>query len=114
MQKKYSTLKKGFTLIELLVVVAIVSLLTLTVIFTFGSQRTKAEDSQMKTDLNRLKTAFEDYYNDHNCYPPSDWFNGPEDAGSENLKPYLNQMLYNKKTDLPYVLSQSNALQQEN
>jgi prepilin-type N-terminal cleavage/methylation domain-containing protein len=102
-------IKKGFTMIEVLIVVAILAILSVTGIVTLSKQRTKAEDVAMKTDLDRLKVAFEDYYNDHNCYPPPDWFDGPEDAGSELLRPYLSKMLYNKKTDLPYVLEKDST-----
>lgn len=91
MQKKY----QGFTLIEVLIVVTIVALLSVTALVTLSKQRTKAEDAGMKTDLARLKIAFEDYYNDHNCYPPT--------AGEE-LKPYLDKIPFNKKTGSPYIL----------
>lgn len=100
---------QGFTLIEVLIVVSIISLLSLSVIFAISKQKTKTEDVAMKADLGRLKTAFEDYYNDHNCYPPKEWFDGPEDINNEALKPYLDRMLYNKKTHLPYVLEKDST-----
>lgn len=31
----------------------------------------KAKDAKRKEDLKRVQTVLEDYYNDHNCYPPS-------------------------------------------
>ena len=97
-------IKKGFTLIEVLIVITILALLSMGALFSVSKQRIKAEDASMKSDLNRLKIAFEDYYNDHNCYPPEIWFDGQEDAGSTVFQPYLSTLPYNKKTHLPYIL----------
>jgi len=96
--------KSAFTLIEVLVVVAILALLTLAAIVSFGGSRDKADDSRVKSDLDRLKIAFEDYYSDHNCYPPLEWFDSTADCGSDHLQPYLNVMPCNRKTGLPYTL----------
>lgn len=98
------TIKKAFTLIELLIVVSIVALLVMAGIFTFRSQRDKADNAKVRSDLHRLQIAFEDYYNDHNCYPPPDWFDGVEDCQSEVFKPYLSAIMCEKKTGLPYAL----------
>lgn len=95
---------RGFTLIEIIVVVCILALLSATTLFAVSRQKSKAQDVAMKTDLGRLKTAFEDYYDDHNCYPPADWFDDAQDINSQVFAPYLNRMLYNQKTRLPYVL----------
>lgn len=99
-----STIYKGFTLIEVLIVISILAILATSVFVSLSKQRIKAEDVKMKSDLDRLKIAFEDYYSDHNCYPPPTWFDDPSDAGSQVLKPYLNQLPFNKKTNLPYIL----------
>ena len=93
--------KSAFTLIEVLVVVAILALLTLAAIVSFGGSRDKADDSRVKSDLDRLKIAFEDYYSDHNCYPPLEWFDSTADCGSDHLQPYLNVMPCNRKTGSP-------------
>lgn len=98
MYKKY-----GFTLIEVLVVVAILALLVIGSISLLQGNRTKAEDSQVKSDLSRLKIAFEDYYNDHNCYPPATFFDSAADCGSSELAPYLKTMSCNRRTGLPYT-----------
>jgi prepilin-type N-terminal cleavage/methylation domain-containing protein len=99
--------KSGFTLIEVLVTVAILAILSITTIVAFSAQRNKASDVAMKNDLSRLKTAFEDYYNDHNCYPPVEWF-GSGTTGYE-LKPYLDKIPFNKQTALPYVLEKDST-----
>jgi len=94
----------GFSLIELLIVVATLAILILAVLTGLSRQRDKADDAKMKSDLARLKIAFEDYYNDHNCYPPAEWFDNADDCGSNQLSPYLSAIPCNRKTGLPYVL----------
>lgn len=94
----------GFTLIEVIILVAIIALLGLALIVSLTHHRQQAEDARIKSDLNRLKIAFEDYYNDHNCYPPSTWFDGPEDCSSSVFQPYLTTIPCSSKTLLPYPL----------
>lgn len=101
MRKKRS---KGFSLIEILIVVAILAILSLSLFLSFTRQRQRAEDTKIKADLERLKIAFEEYYNDNHCYPPPTWFDGPEDCGSDKMKPYLNAIACDDHTGLPYVL----------
>lgn len=96
--------KRGFTLIEVMIVVAILAILILALLTSVTKERIKAEDARIKSDLERLRIAFEEYYNDNNCYPPAEWFEDANDCGSENLKPYLNVIPCNPKTALPYVL----------
>jgi len=96
--------KKGFTLIEVLIVVAIVTLLIITLTLSLVSQRSKAEDARDRTELDRLRIAFVDYYNDNNCYPPKTWFDAQDDCGSNNLAPYLAKISCNKITGMPYVV----------
>lgn len=96
--------RRGFTLTELLVVIAIIALLAVVLFNSLINQRNAADDAKSKADLSRLKIAFEDYYNDHNCYPPAAWFDSVDDCGSSNLKPYLNEIPCDKNTGLPYAL----------
>ena len=98
------SIAEGFTLIEVLIVVAILAILTIAVIMSLTGNRDKAADAKMKSDLDRLKIAFEDYYNDHNCYPPAAWFASSSDCNSGNLRPYLNAIPCDPKTGLPYKL----------
>jgi prepilin-type N-terminal cleavage/methylation domain-containing protein len=67
--------RKGFTLIELLVVVAIIALLILIAIQVLLKNIDKANDAHRKSDLQRIVTAFEDYYSDKQCYPDSSILN---------------------------------------
>lgn len=99
----------AFTLIELLVVIAILATL---LIISFGSWRNqidKARDADRKADLQRLSVAFEDYFNDHECYPPAAWFDAPDDCGSDNLQPYLDKIPCDPVTKQPYYLEHSDC-----
>lgn len=99
-----TTNKRGFTLTELLITVAILAILTLLALNMVGTQRDKAADAKVKSDLSRLKIAFEDYYSDHNCYPPADWFDESADCGKNYLSPYLSSIPCDPKTGSPFVV----------
>lgn len=96
--------KKGFSLIELLVAVSVLAILITIAILSIGKSRDKADDARAKADLERLKVAFEDYYNDNNCYPPATWLDDATDCNSNVLSPYLNSLPCDRRTGLPYVL----------
>jgi len=102
-------IKKGFTLIELLVTITIVAILLLGSLAYLTQQRLKAEDVSIKNYLNRLKIAFEEYYNDKGCFPPPTWFDDHSDCGSSNLSPYLDNLQCDKKTGLPYIYETDNS-----
>lgn len=97
-------MKKAFTLIEVLIVVSILSLLALALYSSLTGNREKAEDARVKADLQKLKIAFEDYYGDNNCYPPSDWFDDSSDCGSGKLSPYLSSIPCDPNAGTPYIL----------
>lgn len=92
----------AFTTMELIVTVAV--LLILFIIFLyFGpfKQIHKGYDAARKKDLEKLSVAFEDYYNDHYCYPTQDMINN---CGSDDLAPYLDSVPCDPVLDVPYQL----------
>lgn len=101
---KEPSLKSAFTLIEILIVVAIISIFSYALYLSLSSARPKAQDAQVKSDLQKLKIAFEDYYNDNNCYPPATWFDSPDDCGSAQLAPYLGSIPCDPRLNRPYKL----------
>lgn len=60
---------RGFTLIELLVVISIIGILATLVMANLNSARSRARDSQRKSDLRSIETALRLYYNDNGSYP---------------------------------------------
>ena len=107
----------GFTLIELLIVVAIVALLGVALMFGLQLQLARSRDARRKADLEKLRIVFENYYNDHNCYPPTDvFFNGgsaPDGALCGKplpaLQPYLDKVPCDPDTQVPYAYYSPNG-----
>jgi type IV pilus assembly protein PilA len=62
---------QGFTLIELLMVVAIIAVLAAIAIPQFVAYRTRAIDTQMKSDLKNAAMAMESYFAEFKIYPAS-------------------------------------------
>jgi prepilin-type N-terminal cleavage/methylation domain-containing protein len=62
--------QKGFTLVELLVVIAIIGVLATLVLLQLGTARARARDTKRITDVNQIRTALEQYFEDNNgSYP---------------------------------------------
>ncbi|MDQ3008458.1 MAG: prepilin-type N-terminal cleavage/methylation domain-containing protein, partial [bacterium] len=95
-----TSLKSGFTMIELLIVIAILGALLLFMALALARYQGKARDSERKADLDRIKIAFEDYYNDNSCYPPPEVLN---DCGGASLQPHLNTVPCDPLSKDPYV-----------
>lgn len=75
------------TLIEVLLVMAILALLVAVVVGGLNPIALigKANDSRRKSDLNKIRTAFEEYFNDKGDYPTS------EQLRSWNIKDNCNK-----------------------
>ena len=85
--------KKAFTLVELLVVVAILIMMATVMIGVLNAIgiTNKGRDAQRKKDLNRIKVAFEEYFNDKGEFPfdYANW-NIKSNCKSSVFAPYLN------------------------
>lgn len=98
-QSNRQNCQAGITLIEVLIVVVIMGILTMAAFFTYQKQLSKARDAQRKDDVEKIKVAFEDYYNDNGCYPPT---NTLEFCGQE-WNPYLKEIPCDPLTGEPYL-----------
>ena len=91
---------KGLTLMEILIVVAIIALILVFLLINFKTQIDKGYDAQRKNDLTGIRKAFEEYYNDHDCYPPADILNT---CGGTQLQPYLTKIPCDPSSKQPYL-----------
>lgn len=90
----------GFSLIELLIAITVLAILILLVLISLPKQVSRSRDAQRKADLERIKVAFEDYYNDNQCYPPPDVL---ENCRSNGFQPYLHAIPCDPLSDEPYM-----------
>ncbi len=101
----------GFTMIEVLIVVTILALVGTAMFAGLSLHTMKARDSRRKADLDKLRVAFEHYYNDNDCYPPEEVFwnggAGPDSAICNltlpALTPYLASVPCDPTTGMPYA-----------
>lgn len=75
--------KKAFSLIELLVVIAIIGILTTSAIWIYTSQLEKARDATRLTDINALRWAVEQFYQDTSEYPTWDLIRKKQQGDSD-------------------------------
>ena len=87
-------------MIEILIVTAIIGLLVIIAITTIPQQIDKGRDGRRKSDLQKIKIAFENYYSDNDCYPDPDIL---DNCGGTELAPYLATIPCDPKTKTKYL-----------
>ncbi len=92
--------KDGWTLAELLIVVVIIAILAVIFLMVNWKRNVfRAQDARRKADLNNIRRAFEEYYNDNGCYPSLTIL---ESCGSTDLAPYIKTVPCDPTTKDPY------------
>ena len=83
--------KNGFTLVELLIVttIAVVLAMTMIGILNPAALTGKAKDSRRKEDLNKIKIAFEEYFNDKGKFPDGALLNDLKTNCESKTKDYV-------------------------
>ena len=110
--------KNGFTLVELLLVITILVILGLAAFIGINPlvQILRGYDTVRKSDLKKIQTAYETYYEDNGCYPPltdvvtTDKLGNPvhtsksilENCNGTDLQPYLDKIPCDPATKTPY------------
>ncbi len=107
--------KNGFTLVELLVVMAIVVSLAVMLVGIINpvAMVAKARDSQRKSDLVKIKKAFEEYFNDKGYYPLTTdlqtWnVTSNCDKNISDLTKYLDKWPCDPKGSIYTIISEDN------
>ena len=90
----------GFTLTEILIVVSILLILLMLVLHNLQIQIMRSRDSQRKTDLHNIQKAFEEYFNDKQCYPYDAILTRCND---NDLQPYQQRVPCDPTTKEPYL-----------
>lgn len=99
-------MRRGFTLTELTIVMGILVLLMLMVLAAFNPklQIDKGNDARRKSDLSRIKIAFEEYVNDVGCYPTAAVINSLTCGGNGFAQWGINAWPCDPVTKLPYYI----------
>jgi type II secretory pathway pseudopilin PulG len=93
--------KNGLTLIEVMIIMVIAVSFFILGFVVLYSQIGKSRDAKRKDDLQRIRIAFEDYFNDNGCYPRSEVL---EDCGGDTFKPYLEKIPCDPESKEPYLI----------
>lgn len=97
----YKMDNKGLSLIEMIIILAIVMVMVVAGFFVIGPHLRKGRDARRKSDLEKIKVAMEEYYNDNDQYPDTSIF---ENCGSDDFAPYLSPIPCDPETGRPYVI----------
>ncbi len=82
-------MRKGFTLIELLIVIAIIGILSSSLLVGLGGARKQARDARRLADLKNVQAALELYFNKCARYPGDDACNPSNPSNWGVLKTIL-------------------------
>jgi type IV pilus assembly protein PilA len=95
----------GFTLVEILLVVSLIAILFGILLFGNQAQLFKSYDAVRKSDLYNIKSALENYYSDHDCYPPDSQLLQILSAcdSTEAFSPYLTKVPCDPREHTPYA-----------
>ncbi|EKD52782.1 MAG: hypothetical protein ACD_61C00244G0006 [uncultured bacterium] len=98
------SLQRGFTLAELLIVIAIIAILAVLILLALNpfTYIKKAYDTERKTDIYKIKNALENYYADHDSYPP-DLATVLATCDGSGLAPYLEKIPCDPNTGRGYT-----------
>lgn len=102
MLRKYMAQKNhGYTLFEIMIVTTIIVILATAALIALNplGQIFKGFDARRRADLNKIKIAFEAYYEDKGCYPPASILSH---CGSKDLAPYLPIIPCDPNDNTPY------------
>lgn len=91
--------RTGFTLIEIAFSILVIGILAVVILPSLPKTLLRAQDGRRKDALAKYKTAFEDYYSDHSCYPPEGTL---DSCGGTELQPYIPKILCDEK-NVPFV-----------
>ncbi len=92
--------KSGLSMIEILIVTAVIGVLILAALSILPQQINKSRDGRRKSDLQKIKIAFENYFSDNDCYPDPDILNN---CGGTDLQPYLASIPCDPQTKTRYL-----------
>jgi len=92
--------REGVTFIEMMIILVLFMILAGIILWAVRGQTGKGLDAQRKKDLEVLRVAFEEYFNDNGCYPN---INILANCDSHDLRPYLPFVPCDPATNEPYV-----------
>lgn len=90
---------KGVTLMEMTIAIAVVGILLVVSILGFREQLGKGRDARRKEDIQSIKSAVEQYYDDFGCYPAPD----KVVCAGTGLDPYIKEVPCDPMSGASYV-----------
>lgn len=98
---KFKKRFKSFTLIEILIILTITSVISVFSAVNAPTQLQKARDAVRKLQIDRIKKAVQEYYQDNDCYPQI--IPVCTNSISSGTMTYLDKIACDPKTKLSYT-----------